>query len=126
MTRLAQFCLVIAFALFVVHEMDAMTHSEWLLLPVLSEFTEATGRDLFLLLHIPLFAVLVWALFIWKRQAMFGLVFCSGLVVHSIAHYALSDHPEYSFVPPTETITVYGAALVSAIYLCLRVLPRRS
>nr|WP_070959516.1 DUF6713 family protein [Hyphomonas sp. Mor2] len=111
--------LVITLALFAVHEMDAMTHAEWRLLPVLSGLPEDVGRDGFVLLHIPLFAGVFWAVFLspWKRlsaQIVSGLT-----IVHAIVHFLLSDHPLYTFVAPIETITVYGAALSSAAYLAI-------
>lgn len=119
MKTLKRLCLLSALALFLVHEMDAMTHSEWLLLPVLSEFTEATGRDLFLLLHIPLYLGILWALFLASWQNRAQQVFYGVLVVHAIAHFALSGHELYSFVAPIETITVYGAALAGAGFIAL-------
>lgn len=101
--------------------MDAMTHSEWLLLPLLGKFTEATGRDIFLLLHIPLYGGLFWALFLasWKQFAQ--RTFCGVLIVHAIAHFLLSGHELYTFVAPVETITVYGAALVGMGFLSLSI-----
>lgn len=111
--------LVITLALFAVHEMDAMTHAEWRLLPVLNGLPDAAARDWFVLLHIPLFAGAFWMVFYsaWKRRAAQVL---SGLtIVHAIAHFLLSGHQLYTFVAPIETITVYGAALSSLVYLTL-------
>lgn len=111
--------LVITLALFAVHEMDAMTHAEWRLLPVLSGMPDAAARDWFVLLHVPLFAGIFWAIFFsgWKRRAAQLL---SGLTItHAIAHLLLSGHKHYTFVPPIETITVYGTALSAAAFLSL-------
>lgn len=111
--------LVITLALFAVHEMDAMTHAEWRLLPVLSGMDENSARDVFVLLHIPLFVGAFWAVFFatWKRRAAQIL---SGLtILHAIVHFLLSGHTLYTFVAPIETITVYGAALSAAIYFAL-------
>jgi len=106
-------------ALLAVHEMDAMTHAEWRLLPGLSALDEATGREVFVLLHIPLYVGLFWALFYaaWKRRA--GQVFAAAVIVHAIVHFLLSGHQLYTFVAPIETITVYGAAISALIYLGL-------
>lgn len=109
--------LVITLALFAVHEMDAITHAEWRLLPILSGMQEQAAREMFVLLHIPLFAGAFWAVFFasWKRMAAQVL---SGLtILHAIVHFLLSGHALYTFAAPIETITVYGAALSAAVYL---------
>lgn len=119
MNALLNLSLLVTVALLAVHEMDAMTHAEWRLLPGLGELDDATGRDVFVLLHIPLYIGLFWALFYasWKQRA--GQVFCGLILVHAIAHFLLSGHQLYTFVAPIETITVYGAALSAAVNLGL-------
>lgn len=119
MKALLNLSLLVTIALLAVHEMDAMTHAEWRLLPGLNGLDDATGREVFVLLHIPLYVGLFWALFYasWKQRA--GQVFCALVLVHAIAHFLLSGHQLYTFVAPIETITVYGAALSAAVYLGL-------
>ena len=80
---------------------------------------DETARDWFVLLHIPLFIAVFWMVFLapWKRLA--GQVLSGLTIVHAIVHFLLSDHQLYTFLPPIETITVYGAALSSAVYLLL-------
>lgn len=111
--------LVITLALFSVHEMDAMTHAEWRLLPGLSGMEEQSARQVFVLLHIPLFVGVFWAVFIasWKRVAARIL---SGLtVLHAIVHFMMSGHELYTFAAPIEAVTVYGAAVSAVVYLGL-------
>lgn len=111
--------LVITLALFAVHEMDAMTHAEWRLLPVLSDLPDETARNWFVLLHIPLFAGVFWAVFLasWRRLA--AQIVSGLIIVHAIVHFLLSGHQLYTFIAPIETVTVYGAALSSAIYIAI-------
>ncbi|MEE2930872.1 MAG: DUF6713 family protein [Pseudomonadota bacterium] len=111
--------LIVAVALFSVHEMDAMTHAEWRLLPILSGMQEDAARGTFVLLHIPIYIGVFWALFVasWKQLA--GRIFSFAVFAHAAAHFLLSDHNLYTFNAPIETITVYGAALASLIYLGL-------
>ena len=111
--------LVITLALFAVHEMDAMTHAEWRLLPILSGMEDGAAREAFVLLHIPLFIGVFWIAFFasWKRV---GAQILSGLtILHAIVHFLLSGHELYTFAAPVETLTVYGAALSAAAYLGL-------
>ena len=111
--------LVVTLALFAVHEMDAMTHAEWRLLPVLSGLPDEIARDTFVLLHIPLFVGVFWALFLASWKQMAARIVSGLLIAHAIVHFLLSGHRFYTFVAPIETVTVYGAALSSAIYLAL-------
>lgn len=111
--------LVLTVSLFAVHEMDAMTHAEWRLLPILSGMDDGAARDAFVLLHIPLYAGLFWALFHASWKALAGRVFAFAAIAHATAHFLLSGHQLYTFEVPIETVTVYGTALAGAAYLAL-------
>ncbi|MGB0920960.1 MAG: DUF6713 family protein [Alphaproteobacteria bacterium] len=115
------FCL--ALALLATHELDAMIRHEWRLLPVLSGMDDKAAMQAFILLHIPMFGVMYWmgghgnA----KARRRNQLILDAIMVGHAIAHFLLNDHPKYEFVPPVETITVFGAGLVAAIHMWLLV-----
>lgn len=113
----ALFCA--GFALLLGHELDAVARAEWNLLPILSGLAQPAAERAFVLLHVPLFALLLWSSFHrsenLRRRTRQGL--CGFLVVHGGLHAALSGHPLYAFTAPVETLTVYGAALVGALYL---------
>lgn len=119
MKAIREFSLLIAVSLLMVHEMDAVTHAEWRLLPVLGGLDDATAREAFIFLHIPLYVVLLWALFLsrWKQRA--ALIVTGLIAIHAIVHFSLSGHQLYTFAAPIETITVYGAGLFSLIYWAL-------
>ncbi len=107
------------FALLACHEMDAVARHEWRLLPGLSGLEDGVARDLFTLLHLPAYILILWcgtnatpATIAWTRR-----LFCLFLAIHGVLHFSLSGHALYEFVPPVETITVYGGALVGVAYL---------
>lgn len=109
----------IVLALLISHELDAMIRNEWELLPGLSALSPEVAPDVFNLLHVPLFAGILWAGFngsrAVRRAVAVGVeVFVVG---HAVAHFALSGAARYLFEPPVETITVYGAALLAAVHL---------
>ena len=115
-----RFLFWLAFSLLIAHEMDAIVRHEWRLLPGFSVIADdAVARDVFTLVHIPAFAVLLWL----SVKPGIGLKVQRGidgfLVLHAIAHAALSGHALYEFVPPVETVTVFGAGLVGAVDLLL-------
>ncbi len=119
MKALLNLSLLLMVALLAVHEMDAMTHAEWRLLPVLSGFDDELGRDVFLWMHIPLYVGVFWALFLATWKMMAARLFAGAVILHTIAHFLLSDHALYTFAAPIETITVYGAGLSALAYLAL-------
>ena len=111
--------LILMVSLFFVHEMDAMTHSEWRLLPGLNLMEDGTARQVFVLLQIPIFFGVIWALFVAKWREKAAVTMCGLAVVHAIAHFLMSGHAQYAFSPPIETITVYGAAASAMVFLFL-------
>lgn len=91
------FCL--GFATLITHELDAMTQSEWRLLFILRNLPEQVASSAFVILHVPLIAVLLWltnsnflSIRYWSRIA-----FAAFLIIHVGLHKALENHPAYSF-----------------------------
>lgn len=118
---LQHFVFFIALALLACHELDAVARHEWRLLPILSQLNDVDGLKAFVLLHIPIFAILFWLTGhrsdeIRIRSQIFVSVF---FIVHAILHSMLSGHDLYEFEAPIETITVYGAAILALIYLAM-------
>jgi len=110
----------LGFSLLIAHEMDAMVRHEWRMLPGFSAMAnDASARDLFTLAHVPLFAALLWLCSHptprLRLRTQRGVdVF---LVLHASVHALLSGHALYEFVPPVETVTVYGAGLAGGLHL---------
>lgn len=116
-----QIVFFLGLALLATHELDAMTHKEWRLLPILDQLDDDKARAAFVLLHIPLF----WVLFFLtsSKSPSVRTVVQIGvslfLVAHAIIHFNLSGHALYEFQAPIETITVYGGAIAGALFLVL-------
>ena len=103
------------------HELDAMTNSEWRVLPLTSWLAEEAGMLTFVLIHIPLFAGLI-ALVASEDK----VIRCRGkvgvgifLVVHAILHSLFSGHPHYEFSSLLSNGLIYGGAVLGALYLFL-------
>lgn len=108
-------------ALFVCHELDAVARHEWMLLPILNQMHDETARNAFILLHIPLFALLFWltghrsdVIRLRSQLAIDGF-----LLVHAVLHLSVSGSETYEFTGPVETITVYGGALIGCVHAFL-------
>lgn len=109
----------LTFSLLAGHEMDAMIRHEWRLLPGLAQLADPLARDVFTLLHVPAYVAILWfaAHPDGRIRAITRRIFCLFIAIHGGLHWGLSDHELYEFVPPVETITVYGGAVAALAYL---------
>jgi uncharacterized membrane protein YedE/YeeE len=95
------------------HELDAMTHHEWRLLPGLSLLPDGAGRAAFVALHVPIVAALIWFGIGGGRR--FHMLFGGFCAIHAVVHWALSAHPLYTFAPPLSDAMIYGAGIAGAV-----------
>lgn len=109
----------LGFSLLLVHELDAITQHEWRLLFVLRNLHEPLARDLFVVLHVPIVATLLWLIqhsspSIQKRTKI-GMA--SFLLVHAWMHWNLRNHPLNTFTSSISLSLIYGAGALGLIYL---------
>ncbi|NJN08079.1 MAG: hypothetical protein HC836_07800 [Richelia sp. RM2_1_2] len=111
----------LSFATIITHELDAMTQSEWKLLFVLKNLPEYTASPFFVILHIPLIALLLWltnnqSLVIknWSRIGLAGF-----LIIHSGLHKLLENNPNNTFNSSLSLRLIYGSGLLGLLYLIL-------
>lgn len=111
----------IGLSLLLCHELDAVAQAEWRLLPVLRTLPDASAYPLFVWLHVPLFALLLW----WtgstsvpvRRRAQLGVD--AFLVIHAGLHTALRSHDDYTFHSALSLGCIYGAAVIGAAHALL-------
>ena|SRR5210317_629040 len=114
-------------ALLFTHEMDAMPNHEWQVLPLLSDLTDLAGRDVFVIAHIPIFAVVVaYIASLNSKTRSIARDLASGfLIAHAMLHLAFSGHPAYQFSSLLSSTLIYGASLCGALYFLARWLERQ-
>ncbi len=114
-----------AFALLISHELDAMIRQEWRLLPGFGSLSDDRAADVFNLLHVPLFGLIIAGVMSRSDRVRHWTV--AGvelfLVGHAVAHTVLRGAEDYRFEAPVETITVYGSALFALAHLAVRWVP---
>ena len=110
---------LLGISLLFTHELDAMTHNEWRVLPLTHWLEPAVGRVVFVVLHVPVFAlVLGWLTSRLPERVVRGQFWVSVfLVVHAGLHVAFSGQPHYTFEGMLSNTLIFGAALFGAIYL---------
>ncbi|MEM1334611.1 MAG: DUF6713 family protein [Actinomycetota bacterium] len=112
---------VVAFALLLCHELDAMIRQEWDLFPGLRALSDDTAADVFNLAHLALFGIPIWLLIATSQRTQNRTIIAveAFIIGHAVAHAALHRHDDYMFEAPVETLTVYGAAVFASAHLTL-------
>lgn len=112
----------VGLAMLLCHELDAVMHAEWRVLPVTSWLPDDAGYVVFVLAHLPLFALLTWALTHPSGGVRNGtrLGLSAFMVVHAGLHLAFHGHAEYHFAGWLSHGLVAGAAAAGAVYLLMR------
>lgn len=115
-------------ALLFTHELDAMPNHEWRMLPLLNSLRDSTGRMIFLIGHVPIFAVVVAfiASMNLRTRTISRNIVCGFLIAHAVLHFMFSGHAAYEFSTLTSSALIYGAALSGVIYFLAIGLQRRN
>lgn len=109
------------------HELDAMPNHEWRVLPVLRGLSEEIGMQVFLLAHVPIFAVVIALAASLNRRTRYiaQIALSIFVVVHAVLHTLFSGDVYYEFSSLTSGSLIYGAAACGAAYLILDGIGRR-
>jgi hypothetical protein len=103
------------------HELDAVINAEWRLLFHLRNLPDDPASAWFIALHLPMF----FAFFYLghhkslRIQTLFRTFVAIFLVIHSVLHFNLSDHPLYQFDSLLSNFYIFGSAAFGCIYLAL-------
>ena len=100
------------------HELDAVKRHEWRVLPLLRSLPEQMGEQVFIWLHVPLFALVLWG-----GDGDPGSVTRVGLAVFAIVHVGLHfmfrRHPTYEFNNLSSWGLILLTGFLGAMYLGL-------
>lgn len=101
------------------HELDAVMQHEWRLLYILRSLPEALAANVFVAVHVPLFAVLVWLthhpLPRWREGSRLALM--GFLIIHVGLHLRLSGHVLYTFHSSLSKLLIFGGGVCGLLYL---------
>lgn len=103
------------------HELDAMPNHEWRVLPLLRSVEDAMGEFLFVLAHVPLFAIVIGlvASLNMRRRTVSRIAVSAFLVVHTFLHWFFGDHPHYEFHSTLSSALIVGAGICGCAFLAL-------
>lgn len=101
------------------HELDAVTQEEWHLLYILRDLPEEAAAKTFVIMHVPLFAIIFLLVFNAKPniREYSRIALAAFLIIHAILHKILEKHPLYTFNSPLSQGLIFGAGLLGLFYL---------
>jgi hypothetical protein len=101
------------------HELDAMTHAEWRVLPLTSWLDPEFGRIAFVGLHVPIFSLVLGLLTskLPERARRAQVWIAAFMVAHAALHFGFSGHPAYTFAGVLSNGLIFGSAALSTAYL---------
>ncbi len=113
-----QIILSLELALLFTHEMDAIRHKEWNMFIILKDMHEKKAYQFFMLLHVPLYALVLFLLFSnHQKSAVF--VIDLFLIGHMFVHRGFKNHPANNLGNPLSKILINAAGLLAIIHLIL-------
>jgi len=118
-TLVAKTAFYLGLATLFTHELDAIANHEWRIMPILRSLPEEVAYTTFVVLHIPIFAVLIALVFSShgrvRRISRIGVgVF---LLAHAGLHLQFARTAGYEFDSLLSSILIFGGALVGGLYL---------
>lgn len=103
------------------YELDAMSNHEWRVLPLTSWLPDEHGMAVFLLIHIPLFAVLIALVASTNTtiriRSQIGISIF--LVIHGLLHLLFIGSTHYEFSSIGSNTLIFASALLGLLYLIL-------
>ena len=110
------------------HEIDAIINHEWRLLPLLGWLTDEYGEIVFILIHIPLFAILIALVASTniKTRSLSRIGISIFLVIHGLLHVVFMRSTSYEFTSTLSNILIFGGALFGAAFLLLVFMEKRT
>jgi hypothetical protein len=105
------------------HELDATVNREWALLPVLQSLSEQVARATFVLLHVPLFTLVVAGVASERERVRQTTRLGVGafLIIQAGLHLWFSGRPDYTFDSVVSRSLIFGGAVLGAIYLLVSI-----
>ncbi len=101
---------------FLTHELDGLKRREWRIMPVVSRLPEHIAEQIFIWVHVPLFALLFYfgAGDPASGVAMGLSVFA---VIHMGLHWILRKHPNNEFNNVSSRTLIIGAGVLGVFHL---------
>ena len=102
-------------ALLFVHEMDAIRRQEWKMFIILKDMEDDKAYHIFLLLHIPLYIVILLLVFFSFSQIAYYVV-DAFVIAHMLIHLGFRKHPANKFDNTVSKTIINLAGILAVIH----------
>ena len=101
------------------HELDAVTNHEWRVLPLIRLLPDDVGLDVFVAMHVPIFALLIAGIASTRPRirSLTRIGVALFLAIHGVLHVLFMDHPAYEFPSTLSNTLIFGGAFCGLVYL---------
>ena len=108
-------------SLLLTHELDAIKRHEWRIFPGLSNLKDNLSYPLFVVLHIPLFILILWFQCHPSEHVRFWFQISvdAFLMIHIGLHHFFKSHDKYEFTQQFSKIIINLMALTGLIHIIL-------
>lgn len=107
-----------AFSFLLAHEMDAVKQKEWQMLPVLSKLKEQSARQVFILLHIPLYGLLLYGLIsAGSIRSTVTIALDGFFIIHLGLHILFHKHRMNNFSTLFSQLYIAVPAVLGGLHL---------
>ena len=113
----------ITVGLLATHELDAMPNHEWRVLPLTSFLSDEIGRRMFVLGHVPLFALVAW-IAAQGSGSVAALAFSAFAIIHVGLHWLYRNHPMYEFRGLMSRALIWGPGVFAIAHLLVSAFDR--
>lgn len=116
-----QLLFILAMSLMFTHELDAVRRHEWRIFPGTNLLSDEIGFMVFLLAHVPLFGLVLWATFLQPESTAlaFQMGFSAFCIIHVLLHWIYRNHPANEFDNPLSRSLIWGSGAAGAGHLLL-------
>lgn len=121
MQLLTLFIFSLELTLLLTHEMDAIRKKEWRMFIILKNMPDEKASYTFMLLHIPLYTIILMVLFS-GYAAIGNYIVDVFLIVHMFVHFLFRNHPANQFTSLTSKLLIYGAGVLAVIHILLSII----
>ncbi|MGI9405612.1 MAG: DUF6713 family protein, partial [Hyphomicrobiaceae bacterium] len=107
------FLYLLAVSFMFTHEMDAIRRHEWRVFPLADRLPDETGFLVFVLLHVPGFALVMWLSIPLDANVAtpFQIAFSIFCIVHVGLHKLLERRLAFEFNNPLSQLLIWGSGV---------------
>ena len=118
---MAEILIFTGLSLLFIHEMDAIRKKEWKMFIFLKDLDEETAYKIFTFLHIPLYLILFWGIFLTNQSInyWFSIVLNGFYIFHLFLHLLFRNHKSNKYKNWFSWFLIIGLAVIGILYFLL-------